>query len=559
MKMAIVTKIDATTKRWIRNASDEAAAANGCRFDEERGQFVIDFAAKYLRLYEGDCAGEPLIAHDWQIEATMRLFSWIRWSERWNRWVRRFTKASIWVPKKNKKSPTLAWWGLYLTCADGEQGGKTFFFAKDGSQAREIAAKHAIEMVLASPELLDICTINRVESQITHESTRSTLKPQSSADAKTQKSKEGINGNCLVDETHVVDRACIARISRAGISRSEPLHIEVSTAGDDPQSYGKYQWDYGRQVESGTRTDERFFFLAYAAPQDLTDEDLAKDPVKYGKMANPAWGHTIDEAEYLDDYHRSSASLSDLADFKKYRLNVWQSASNPAIREQDWAACRHAFVEKNLEGRRCFSALDLGLKHDSTALVHLFPWETAEDYQIYRLLVRFWLPRETAHAERKDVAWLDWGASGHIKITDGNTTDFALVKRTILEDAKKFHIVQLGYDERFAHSLCQELQDDHGLNVCPYPQTPAAYNEPCLLFETNVLEHRILHQGNPCMHWQTSVLTFKDRSGLKMPAKPESNRIARIDGPAAAIMALALATNDKADNEDWYVPGCLRN
>jgi hypothetical protein len=41
------------------------------------------------------------------------------------------------------------------------------------------------------------------------------------------------------------------------------------------------------------------------------------------------------------------------------------------------------------------------------------------------------------------------------------------------------------------------------------------------------------------------------------PAKPETNKIARIDGPVAAIMAIDAAEQPDADN--WYTPGCLRN
>src|SRR5262245_35250237 len=169
--------MDGVTREWIRCAADERAIAAGCRFDPERGQHVLEFARRFLRLYEGEYAGQPLEPLDWQIEVTMHLFGWVRYSERWGRDIRRFTRASIWIPKKNGKSPTLAWWGLYLLVADDEHGRKVFLGAKDGAQAREIAGKHAIEMVLASPELLAECSINRTLMQITHEPTRSILKP----------------------------------------------------------------------------------------------------------------------------------------------------------------------------------------------------------------------------------------------------------------------------------------------------------------------------------------------------------------------------------------------
>jgi phage terminase large subunit-like protein len=153
--------IDAATRRWIRNAADERAAANGCTFDEARGEHVLNFARKYLRLYEGDKAGQVLEPMGWQVEVTMRLFGWVRHSERWGRLVRRFRSASVWIPKKNGKSPTLAWWALYLLCADGEMGQKVYLGAVDGQQARDIAGRHVIEMVTQSPDLMAECTINK--------------------------------------------------------------------------------------------------------------------------------------------------------------------------------------------------------------------------------------------------------------------------------------------------------------------------------------------------------------------------------------------------------------
>src|SRR5215470_15025277 len=116
--------MDGQTRAWLKCPADERAAANGCRFDEGRGRFVVEWIERYLRLYEGDWAGQPFRLLDWARDVTMRLFGWTRYSEKWGRQVRRFRQASIWVAKKSGKSPTLAAWGLYLLCGDGEKGGK---------------------------------------------------------------------------------------------------------------------------------------------------------------------------------------------------------------------------------------------------------------------------------------------------------------------------------------------------------------------------------------------------------------------------------------------------
>ena len=53
--------IDKITRSWIRNESDERAAAAGCRFDLDRACWVPWWIGRYCRLYEGEWSGEPMV------------------------------------------------------------------------------------------------------------------------------------------------------------------------------------------------------------------------------------------------------------------------------------------------------------------------------------------------------------------------------------------------------------------------------------------------------------------------------------------------------------------
>ena len=262
------------TNLWIRNAADERAVRDGCWFDTQAAAWAVWWIEHYCTLYEGRYAGQPMwlrgchdhdslpkahsiefdkalptyaerlqahaeymrdgLACDWQLDAVARLFGWQYNNPEIPRPIRRFTDASWWVPKKNKKSPTLAAIGLYLLCGDGEMGQKVYFGAKDGQQAKDIAGKHAIEMMLQNPLLVSECSHHKNTAQITHHPTKSILKPLSSNNSANQESKEGLNGSLLIDETHVVDRAFMARVDRMGISRDEPIILTTSTAGNNP-------------------------------------------------------------------------------------------------------------------------------------------------------------------------------------------------------------------------------------------------------------------------------------------------------------------------------------
>lgn len=544
--------IDQITRDWIKNEADERAAAAGCRFDLERAEHPIEFARKFLKLYEGEYAGDEFEPMPWQTDFVMRLFGWVRDSERWGREIRRFNRASIWCPKKNGKSPLLAWLGLYLLSADGEPGNHVYFGARDGAQAREIAGKHALEMVLASPALLRECEINKTLMQITHVESRSTLKPMSSSDSRTQQSKEGINGSILIDETHVVDADFIARVSRAGISRAEPLHIEVSTAGKDPMSYGKTQYDYGRKVNSGAVDDPRFLFICYEAPQTLTDDELHADPVKYGKLANPAWGRTMDEDEFLADYNRSRRSITDLADFKTYRLNIWQKSRNPWLKADDWDRCGSVYSLERFKGQDCWAGFDKSKTRDMTALVLVFAGDDEDEYWQFPI---FWLPEATAERHNHDAPFLAWHRSGHLNLIPGEVVYDAPITELVREINEVVRIQGVAYDRTFAADITLTWEQELGIERVEFPQTTMQFAGPVEDYERLVIQGKLHHPNNPVLDWQAGHCeTYSDTKGRKTLVKPRHGDIKKIDGMVAGVMALDAARKNATSDSDYWKP-----
>lgn len=544
--MLQLREVDKTTREWIRNASDEAAARNGCRFLPELGERVIKWWRENLRLYEGAWAGKPFEAKDWQYECTMRMYSWVRFSQRWSdmlgrdMWIRRFRYAVIFVPKKNKKSPTLAAHALYLLCGDGEKGQKVFLAARDGAQAKDIAGKHTVEMVRSSPRLSQECVIQASNAIIHHLPTASMLKPIASADARSQESKEGINGSVLVDEVHVVDQRFMRRVSRAGISRMQPFQIEVSTAGNNPDGYGHARWEYGHKVARGDLQDQTLFFASYEAPQDVSDDALDADPVKYGQLANPAWGHTIDQEEYLADYQQSKQSISDLADFKMYRLNVWQHSVNPWLRGSQWDKCGADYRLDDLVGGRWYLGLDLSKTEDMTAAVIA----THRDGLIW-LYPFFWLPEATARRNNHLAPFLQWAHDGHVELTPGDVVDYAQVEAKLGELIEAFGIDALVYDKWHAEELTQRLVNSHGIERLEFAQSITNYAKPTAEFERRVIAGTLRHPRHPVLSWQAGHANVRtDTNGNKRPVKPGKDDFRKIDGIAAGIMALSKAMEE---------------
>lgn len=579
----------AETDLWIRNKSDELAAEAGCWFDPAQGGYAVWWIEKHCVLYEGEYAGQQLqlrgchddpldmweipdefdadqaserAAHhaacvaagksvDWQYDCIVRLFGWQKRSKRWERAVRRFRRGSIWVPKKNKKSPTLAAIGLYLLMGDGESGQKVFFGAKDGAQARDIMGEHVKAMYEQSPAMLSECKLNMNKMRITHSESRSFMQPMSSSNARTTAAKEGINGSVLIDETHVVDREFIRRIKRAGISRAEPLQLEVSTAGTNPDGYGKEQFDYGAKVAAGEKVNHSYFYAAYAAPQDASDEEIKADPVKFGRMANPAWSHTISDEEFLEDFQASQVSETEWRDFKMYRLNIWQSVATRWITEHDWQACSEAYTFDDLRNEPCTIGLDLSRTRDMTAAVLCFPKFGENGIESVRLWPHFWLPRAYAEKHANDAPFLDWWRSGHIQLTDGNEISTGEIYEAFDRWRLLFSILGVYYDPWGATPLTQMveqgLNDSAGKEILPsldIARTPIPQHGPEMTlaiddFDAMVRARTVKHPNNPILNWQFGHAGIKDVAGKTRLVKPERMSIKKIDGVVAAVMGVS--------------------
>lgn len=581
------------TRDWSRNASDAHAMQNGCWFNVLKGSYAVWWIERYCRLYEGDRAGEAMMlrgchkcenyglevpetweeaesvyqerarrfsrcvraghAIDWQYECVMRICGWVTFNEQRQRWLRRYREASIFVAKKNKKTPTMAAFGMYLLAGDEEPGQKVFLAAKDGQQVRKNAARHAIEMVRQSPELDHECTVNKVEMQITHETSRSVMIPLSSSNVRTEKSKEGLNGSVMVDETHVVDREFMNRLTRAGISRAEPLHAEFSTAGDDPDSYGKERFDLTEKVIRGDEIRQTLFGAIYAAPQDLKDSDLDADPLKFGRLANPAMGHTVDPAEYLTDYQNSRKSPAALALFKMYRLDIWQNAASPWLPMDGWAKGKRAVRLEDFEGRQCWAALDLASVRDFASLTLAFP----EPGDAFHLFWWFWLPEDTATDIQHLVPVKQWQADprSNLILTPGARTDYGYIRSHFRELHRRFQIQELAYDDWNAEQTTQEveqgvrnkdgemIEEGTGVPRINFSQGIKAFNEPTKRFEAAVIEGKILHDGNPIATWMAGNATIKpDTNGNYKPLKPKQGSVKKIDGVITGIMAHCRAS-----------------
>lgn len=549
--------IDAVTRSWIRNKADERAAAAGMRFDEERGQFVCNWIEKYCCLYEGEFAGQPLKLLEYQRDLLMRLFGWVRRSEDWGQWIRRFTHGALWCSKKNGKSPFLAAIELYMLCGDGEQGQKIYTAAKNGDQAK-IAQRHAFEMVRQSPQLSSDCKLHASTLAIQHLPTNSSMIILTGDDSRGAKSKEGLNGTVCIDECHVVDFEMMERVGRAGISRKEPLNFAVSTAGDDPSSYGHKRYKDGQDVNAGRKEDLHYLHVEYSAPEKLTEAEIDIRLEEFGKLANPAWGAIVKPSEFRADWQRSKGNPREVARFKQYRINLWVGSTNAWLDTIGWEAGQREFTLEDLRGRECYIGLDLSRTRDMTAAAFLFPWpedsldvdgdnSDSERIEAVRVWPMFWLPTATANIRSKLFPFAEWARDGFINLTSGSVVDYHAVEDAIVEAVEQYELTVMGvyFDQHYAEEITQRITERLGLGNeirVAVPQTLMGLTAYAKELERRVSVGLVQHPGNAVMTWQVGhVEVWTDKNQNIRPVKPSPHSGKSIDGVMAVLDAMAGA------------------
>lgn len=531
---------------WIHTEADRLAMEAGCWFELPFAEHVRKFARKYLRFWEGDVAGQPVEFLDWYWERVIGpLFGWFRWDEQRQRPVRRFNTIYVEVPKKNAKSPIAAIVGCYLLAGDGEGGAAVFSAATKQLQAN-IVHKHAVNMLKASPDLMARCKLNLSTNSITYLPTDSVYRAISS-DAS---GAEGLNGHCIIDELHAwPGRAFFDALKYMGASRAEPVLFAITTAGDDMASVCREQHEYGQAVNRGDVQDTAF--LAYIRAADA--EDDPGDEATWIK-ANPSYGHTIYHDEMARSYEQAKQSASQLSAFKRYRLNVWATATNPWLNIDDWLACRQDFTEQDLLGQCCYAGLDLSASRDMTALSLVFPQEDG-----YRVLPYFWIPEKVVAEKSNIVPYKDWIASGHITVCPGPVMDYEWVEAKIAEVVKRFKVLELSYDSWHATELIQNLDKKHRVNCWEFPQKITNFAMPTAEMLAMVKSGRFHHNGHPVMTWQAGhVSVYTDPSGNTRPVKPKQGDDRKIDGIVATIMAIGRAIHPDRQKPSIYSTRGLR-
>ena len=484
--------------------------------------------ATWLRHSEGDFAGQPFVLQPWQDDYLGTLFNTKLPDGR-----RQFQRSLLALPRKSGKTALCAAIGAYEGFF-GDEGGQILIAAGDRKQASLLftACSRYIE---SCPGLIRRCKIYKNSIVVPHNN--STIQFLSSE----HKGKHGFNPSvCIVDEFHVQPNRDLIDVLESGMGmRSEPLVIYVTTAGMDRIGPCYDEWQRAIKIRDGIIKDPTFLPCIFAA-------DDAADPFAEETWisASPNYGVTIRQDFMEREAALARESVSQEIKFRTLYLNQWISnGANKFFRTGLWEKCNAPL--RPTEGRPCWCGLDLSSTSDTTAFCAVWP----DDDGTYDVFAHLFIPEESAN--RDEAPYRQWAKDGFVTLTEGNVTDYDVVRDYILSFCERNVVRSVAIDRWNATHLSTQLTHE-GIEVKPYGQGYASLSSPTKMLETAVLGLKIRHAGNPPLALHISNMQVKqDDAGNIKPTKSQSHSTARIDAAVALIMPFGvLSAEDQGPNEE---------
>ncbi|QEL18538.1 terminase large subunit [Limnoglobus roseus] len=517
----------------VRTAADRKALEAGCFWDAAAAERVIRFVEKYVtsRFIEGE-----LRLFEWQVRFLQSLYGW-----RSADGTRRFKTALLHVPKKNGKTllvSAIAAYELFgavqpkplvvsasTTLKNAEQ---VFDNLKSTVNKKGNEKLKAISNPVPSENLIEV--------------------PKREGEYKALSSdeggSEGLNCSCvIVDEAHKhKSPALFNTLEYATLARPDGILIIISTAGDDLTHWYYGYVRRGRNLLEGKDLDPTFYAELYEAKET----DNLEDPAVW-KRANPSLdlydGYTSERfASTLATAKKDTAAW---LNFVRYRLNIFCRSEDAVwIQLAEWDHCRESRpAAAVLAGCRLWLGLDGSQTTDPTSLsaVWLLPDKR------YYAESHAWVAEDGVRKREKSnlPKYAQFVATNCMTITPGNLMDKNAVLPAILAYQGRGQLQQLVMDGSMVWVFGSEMTSDHGIKAEKMPQSNRYFGPVVKQFKFDVLERRLIHDGNEWLRWCINAVRLDvNKYDEGRPYRKKSAD--HIDGAVSLLMAYSQAVQAAA-------------
>jgi phage terminase large subunit-like protein len=488
--------------------------------------------------------GERIRLEPWQCFFLTTLFGWTHRTpdpypielpdgRTVHRYLRRFRKADLYVPRKNAKSTIAAGIGNYMHSADEEFGAEVYSGATSQKQALEVFTPARL-MANASPEYRAAFSVLVNAGSIIVTDTNSKFEPLIG------KPGDGASPSCSITDEyheHPTSEQYDTMVTGMG-ARSQPLALVITTSGTN---IGGPAYEHQASLEKildGIVTDERRFGVIYGLDKG---DDWTKPEALV--KANPNLGVSIDAEALAADQAEAARDPRKSSTFRTKRLNVWVGAASPWLNVTKLlAAVDPELTRKAFRGERCDIGLDLASKQDIASKMDLFQRDINGKTHWY-LFSKHYVP-EAAVLKRENEHYRGWLEAGDLVQTPGNMIDIDAIGEDVEATAEHHVVGQVGIDSWGSAAIAPALQQA-GFTVVDVPMTTRHLSEPMKLIAALIDAGRFHIAPNAATVWMFSnVEAIEDRNENIFPRKPGGSAPKahlKIDAAVATIIAMSRA------------------
>lgn len=492
-----------------------------------RGQVAVRWIEAHCVHTNDRWLGKPFRLLLWQKWVLLALFTVGADGVRVVRW------ALIGIAKKNGKTELAAALALFFAFGpsgvDGEPEPAALVVVAAGSDDQaDMVFGAAKTMVEQSATLSRIC--EAYESEILCPSLPGSKVVRVAAAAKrTSSTLDGKNIYVVIcDELHCWEgpqaRVVWDTLTNGGVTRRQPLVLQITTAGFDPETICGEQYAYGKAVAAGEVVDPGFFFWWVEPPADADHSDPAVI-----EAANPSFGHIMQLPFYLDQLTKKTAAV-----FKRYFLNMWTESAETWLPEGAWDAGDVGPFEFDTVAPM-WTGTDSATKHDSAAHVRAQWHDCDPGCRAYvdggptrklRLSAKVW-ERPWDPATRRPV--------------EGWKLPIAEIENELRGYHRDFELASCGYDPALFERSAQQLEAE-GLPMEEVPQSDARMVPAAQQLYQLIVDGQVEHDGNDVFtrHMRAAVaVQARGGDGGWRLKKGAAKR--KMDAAIAAAIAALLA------------------
>jgi len=360
---------------------------------------------------------------------------------------RKYTEAFLYMARKNGKTTFASALQIYFLLMDGEIFPQSILIAHSRDQSRR--ALEALQgMVMYTPSLAEKLKFNNRSVYIGDGTTQGFSETVPSKEASLQGYKLS---TCILDEIHTYSDQKLYTAAKKGMSsKTKPMLLMLSTAGDESKTFCKDRIAYAQKVLRGDIDDDSSFAMLYM----LDKEDLTKwNKEECWYKSNPALGQ-IKRIDFLrDELKKAKYFPSSRYDFLTYELNMYTDSMTKWISQEYLDRILKELDRTGLLGREVYLGADFSEVKDLSSVALLFPYEDGEDVT-FKALIYYIIPNIKEKQQRKgNINLKAWIEEDHIIQCQKPIIDDEEILDLLRDIEDKYDICGFGYDKRAATKL----------------------------------------------------------------------------------------------------------